>query len=186
MSIDITEVRVEAQKLYLFVGIDRFCKYIYCELHERMTAEIARQFLKNLVADFPFKINKILTDNGAQFTYELLAEHLRPKGKIHQFDEECHRLNIEHRLTKFRHPWTNGQVEVTNRIIKQHTTKRYHYENKEELSKHLMAFLLYYNFQKPLKALKYKSPYDIIIEQYNANPSLFNINPSHKLLGLNI
>ncbi len=82
-------------------------------------------FLNNLLKDCPYKINKILTDNGIQFTYALLLEHLRPKKKpLHDFDEICQKHNIEHRLTKFKHPWTKGQVEVFNRVIKQQTTKR--------------------------------------------------------------
>ena len=185
VHIDITEIRLGKRKLYLFVGIDRVCKYAYAELHERMTQEIARDFLGNLIADCPFKIHKILTDNGAQFTYALLAEHLRPKNKVHMFDRLCKEHKIEHRLTKFRHPWTNGQVEIMNKKIKAHTTKRYHYETPESLKKHLMAYLLAYNFQRPLKALKYKPPYDKIIEIYEQKPKLFHCNPSQKIVGLN-
>ena len=72
-----------------------------------MTVEISQSFLKNLIAHCPFKITKVLTDNGVQFTYALLSEHLRPKGKIHPFDAVCENHNIEHGLTQFRHPWTN-------------------------------------------------------------------------------
>ena len=184
--IDITEIRLGKQKLYLFVGIDRVCKYAYAELHERMTQEIARDFLENFIKDCPFKIHTILTDNGAQFTYALLAEHLRPKNKVHMFDLLCAQNGIEHRLTKFRHPWTNGQVEIMNKKIKAHTTKKYHYESAESLKKHLMAYLLVYNFQRPLKALKYKSPYDKIVETYEQKSELFNFNPLQKIVGLNM
>ena len=185
VHIDITEIRLGKNKLYLFVGIDRVCKYAFFELHERMTKEIAKDFLQNLIKDFPFKIHTILTDNGAQFTYELLAEHLKPKNKVHLFDKTCSAAGIKHRLTKFRHPWTNGQVEIFNRKIKEHTTKRYHYDTQESLKRHLMAFLLAYNFQRPLKALKFKSPYDIILEKYKQLPNLFNCNPIQKTMGLN-
>jgi len=33
--------------------------------------------------------------------------------------------------------------------------------------------------------LKYKTPYDIIIEQFDQNPTAFNLNPNHKIMGLN-
>ncbi|WP_052564142.1 DDE-type integrase/transposase/recombinase [Holospora obtusa] len=78
-------------------------------------------FLKNLIAHCPFKITKILTDNGAQFTYKPLAQHLRTKNKTHPFDVMCKKHKIEHRFTKFKHPWTNAQVEVINRILKHYT-----------------------------------------------------------------
>jgi transposase-like protein len=185
VHIDITEVRVGKQKLYLFVGIDRCSKYVYAEIHHRMRAPESVGFLKNLIADCPFNITKILTDNGAQFTYELLAEHLKPKDKMHPFDAVCAQENIEHRLTKFKHPWTNGQVEITNKTLKNHTTKIYHYDSPEQLKLHLMTFLLYYNLQKKLKSLKFISPYDKLIQCYNENPDLFRINPVHKIMGLN-
>jgi len=146
VHIDITEVRIGKDKLYLFVGIDRICKFTYVELHPRMTQEIARGFLGNFIEDCPFKIHTTLTDNGAQFTYALLAEHLRPKGKTHMFDQLCARHGIKHgikhRLTKFRHPWTNGQVEIMNKKIKAHTTKKYHYETAESLRKHPVVYIL--------------------------------------------
>ncbi|WP_239638254.1 hypothetical protein [Holospora obtusa] len=78
-----------------------------------MSVNESSAFLKNMISHSPFKITKIFTDKGAQFTYELLAQHLKPKNKTHPFDVMCKEYTIEHRLTKFKHPWTNGQVEVT-------------------------------------------------------------------------
>lgn len=184
IHIDITELRIENEKLYLFVAIDRVTKYVYVELHKKMTMENACNFLENLIKDYPIRIHKILTDNGSQFTYALLAEHLRPQSK-HPFDVICEREKIEHRLTKFRHPWTNGQVEVTNKMIKQYTTKTYHYDNEKQLKEHLMAFVMFYNFKKKLKSLDFKSPYDKVLEIYQEEPTLFRSNPHHNIVGLN-
>ncbi len=114
-----------------------------------------------------------------------MAEHLKPKDKVHPFDKGCKAHNIEHRLTKFKHPWTNGQVEIFNKTIKKATTKTYYYETIEELKKHLMSYLLYYNHQKKLKALKFKSPYDRLLEKFNSNREFFKDNPYYKLRGLN-
>ncbi len=101
------------------------------------------------------------------------------------FDQTCARHGIKHSLTKFRHPWTNGQVEIMNKKIKAHTTKKYHYESVESLKKHLMAYLLAYNFQRPLKGLKYMSPYDKMIEIYEDKAELFRFDPTQKIVGLN-
>ena len=46
--------------------------------------------------------------------------------------------------------------------------------------------LLFYNHQKKLKSLKFKSPYDIPLEKFNITPSLFKDDPSCELVGLNI
>ena len=133
-----------------------------------MTPDNAVLFLQNLHKDCVFKITHILTDHGAQFSYNLLAKHLRPKnGCSHPFDKLCQTLCIEHKTTQFRHPWTNGQVEITNKIIKEATTKRFHYESFEQLKGHLMTFELYYNHQRPLKSLKFKTPWELIQRCYN-------------------
>jgi transposase InsO family protein len=72
----------------------------------------------------------------------------------HAFEFACAELNIDHRLTKPRHPWTNGQVERMNRTIKDATVKRFHYENHDQLRQHLADFVAAYNFARRLKTLR--------------------------------
>ena len=185
VHVDITQVHTSQGKAYLFVGIDRKTRSVYAEIYDRMTMENTCVFLKNLIAHFPFKVNKILTDNGAQFTYKLLSKHHTPKDKIHPFDVICLQEKIEHRLTQFCHPWTNGLVERMNRTIKEATIKIYFYEDLDALKKHLMLWLLMYNYEKKLKSLNYESPYDTILKEFDETPSNFKENPVHKLQGLN-
>ncbi len=63
----------------------------------------------------------------------------------------CPEHDIEHRLTKIKHPWTNGQVERMNRTIKEATVKRYHYDSHDQFKRHLTDFINAYNFGKRLK-----------------------------------
>ena len=44
-------------------------------------------------------------------------------------------------------------MEVFNGQIKDHPTKRSHYDTPAQLKTHIMEFLLAYNFQRTLKAL---------------------------------
>ena len=187
VHVDITQIVLEGNvKNYLFVGICRVSKLAYIELHENMEMATACAFLENLVKDFPCKIHRLLTDNGAQFTYELLAEHLRPKEKMHPFDVVCEKHGITHKLTKFRHPWTNGQVEIFNKTIKNATVKQFHYDDVIQLKQHLMSYIMVHNFQKKLKALNFITPYAFVLQKYQNQPQLFKENPHHKLQGLNI
>jgi hypothetical protein len=118
MHMDIAQIHTAEGKAYLFVAIDRKTRYVFAELHPRMNAATAATFLQNVIADVPFKIHRILTDNGAQFTYKLLVKHLVPANKTHPLDVVCEKHGIAHRLTEFRHPWTNGLVERMNRTIR--------------------------------------------------------------------
>ena len=82
----------------------------------------------------------------------------------HMFDMRCHENGIAHRLTKIKHPWTNGQVERMNRTIKEATVKRYHYDRHEQLESHLADFINAYNYGRRLKTLKGLTPYEFIVK----------------------
>ena len=159
--IDITEVRTEEGKLYLFVAIDRTSKFAYVELFEKEGKIQAAEFLQNLIEKVPYKIRTILTDNGVQFTN--LPRNR--KAQQHIFDRICKENEIEHRLTLPAHPWTNGQVERMNKAIKEATVHRYYYESQAKLREHLQAFIDAYNFAKRLKALKGLTPWEFIVNQ---------------------
>jgi hypothetical protein len=48
-----------------------------------------------------------------------------------------------------------------------------------------MVFMLYYNHQRPLKSLKFKTPWELIQQCYNENRERFRGDPNHKIVGLN-
>lgn len=183
IHIDSTEIRIKKDRFVLFVAIDRATRFIFTKLFEQKTMENSRIFLEEVLKEFPFKIQKILTDNGSEFTYQLLPEKLRPKKKLHFFDEICKREEIEHRLTKFKSPWTNGMVERANRRIKEATTYKFFYETKNEFEEHLSYFLIEYNFHTKLPTIRDKTPYEKILEYFEKEPSLFSENPNQKKWG---
>ena len=185
LHIDCSEIRINGTKYYLFVAIDRTSKYVYVEVYDNKRIETSKVFLENTIRQYPYKINKILTDNGMEFTFELLIEEKRPKNRQHPFDEICKKNQIEHRLTLFKHPWTNGQVERMNGKIKTNTTKKFYYDSIEQFKEHLYFYLLEYNFHTPLKILNFKTPFEKIKDEYEKNQTIFSVNPDHLIMGLN-
>ena len=194
--IDIAEVRTAEGKLHMFVAIDRTSKFVFVELHDRATRRIASDFLQRLIDLMPYKIHTVLTDNGVQFTdpkgegwtvADIKAmlkagQHFRCVG----FDLVCARHDINHRLTKPNHPWTNGQVERMNRTIKEATVRRFYYDTHDQLRAHLNAFVGAYNFAKRLKTLKGLTPFEFIAQQWTKQPQRFTKHPNHLSAGLNI
>ena len=194
--IDIAEVQTAEGRLYLFVAIDRTSKFAFVELHRKALRKTAADFLRHLVEAVPYKINIVLTDNGTHFTtpgaggsaVAIIVEALA-KGEpiwVHAF--ECARvtLGIEHRTTKPKHPWTNGQVERMNRTIKDATVKRFHYDDHDQLKRHLADFISAYNFGRRLKTLKGLTPYEFICKCWTSEPERFILDPLHQMPGLNI
>jgi transposase InsO family protein len=106
--------------------------------------------------------------------------------KAHSFEYACACNDIDHRLTKPKHPWTNGQVERMNRTIKDATVKRYYYDNHEQLQRHLADFVGAYNFARRLKTLRGLTPYEFICKRWTTEPQRFILNPLQQMPGLNI
>ena len=94
----------------------------------------------------------------------------------HAFEEACARPDIDHRLTKPKHPWTNGQVERMNRTIKE-ATVRYFYDTHDELRDHLCDFVDAYNFARRLKSLTGLTPYEFVCKAWTSQPQRFQIQP---------
>jgi transposase-like protein len=179
--IDIAEVRTDEGKLYLFVAIDRTSKFTFAELFNQATRLTAVEFLRHLIAAVPYRIHTILTDNGIQFSNR---QRDRYAFKL-LFDRICEAYGIDHRLTKPKHPWTNGQVERMIRTLKEATVYRYFYDSHQQLSEHLDMFLTAYNIAKRLKSLRGLTVYEYICKQWQEQPERFNFDPYHLTLGLN-
>lgn len=184
--IDIAEVQTAEGKLYLYVAIDRTSKFAFVQLVKKTGRSSASAFLMTLIEAVPYKIHTVLTDNGIQFTFPpRYADGPTARYMTHMFDMRCQENGIEHRLTKIKHPWTNGQVERMNRTIKEATVKRFHYDTHQQLETHLADFINAYNFGKRLKTLKGLTPYECICKLWTNEPERFRLNPIHQMPGLN-
>ena len=184
--IDIAEVQTAEGKLYLYVGIDRTSKFTFVQLVKRTGRTSASAFLEALIAAVPYTIHTVLTDNGIQFTFPpRYAQGATARYMTHMFAMRCRENGIEHRLTKIKHPWTNGQVERMNRTIKEATVKRYHYDRHEQLESHLDDFINAYNYGRRLKTLKGLTPYEFICKAWTKEPERFSLNPLQQMPGLN-
>jgi transposase-like protein len=184
--IDIAEVRTAEGKLYLYVGIDRTSKFAFVQLVSKANRVTASAFLVALIKAVPYKIHTVLTDNGIQFTFPpRYANGPTAACMSHMFDLRCDENGIDHRLTKIKHPWTNGQVERMNRTIKEATVKRYHYDSHRQLEAHLHDFIDAYNYGRRLKTLKGLTPFEYICKIWTIEPERFNLNPTHQMPGLN-
>jgi transposase InsO family protein len=114
-------VHTEEGRLYLFVAIDRTSKFAFAQLHEKATRRVAGDFLRALITAVPYKIHTVLTDNGTHFTTPgntssaaPLIKEAMEKGEIfraHSFELACAQNDIDHRLTKPRHPWTTDVID---------------------------------------------------------------------------
>ena len=161
----------ESKRRYLFVAIDRATRMVCVQLRESKTAKDAREFLKFVTERFPFKIKKVLTDNGKEFTNKVFGYNAT--NKTHEFDELCLSLGIEHRLTKVRRPQTNGMVERFNGRIAD-ILRTHHFQSGKELEHTIMRYVDLYNNHLPQANLNCRTPCQVMYEWYVNKPQFFD------------
>ncbi|KAL0405650.1 UNVERIFIED_CONTAM: hypothetical protein Slati_3878900 [Sesamum latifolium] len=97
---------LRSKKILAGSNFDYFTKWVEAEPLARITEGDVMNFIwKNIVCHFGVP-REIVSDNGRQF-----------QGR--RIQEWCHELHIKQRFTTVAHPQSNGQVEVTNRILVQ-------------------------------------------------------------------
>lgn len=130
VHIDSCELRLAQNKVHMFLAIDRVTKFVFVAFFEAATKLNGAQFLRDIVAAFLYAIHTVVTDKGTPF-----AEQPRYRGGMtdrmggHIVERVCWEHDIDHRLTKLYHPWTNGQAGRMNRTLKDATIKAFHYSD---------------------------------------------------------
>jgi transposase InsO family protein len=147
------------------------------------TAVNAASFLQRLVAKAPFQVQKVLTDNGKEFTDPFCATGERDHTGRHRFDRACDQHDIEYRLIKPRHPQTNGRVERFNgRIGEVLATTRF--DAAQRLDDTLSRYVRLYYHQIPQRALGYIAFVQALQDWQERCPELVN-EKEYNLTGLN-
>jgi hypothetical protein len=193
--IDIAGAGTEEGKLHLFVAAGRTSKFAFAQLHEKAAKAVAAGFLRDSIAAVPYKIHTVLTDHGTHFTTPgivcPMAQQLKEclaRGELvwaHAFEPARAKADIDRRLTKPKHPWTNGRAGRMNRSLKEATVRRHRHDSHGQLREHLATFLAAYNFAKRLKTPRGLTPHEHICKCWTENPDRFRLNPIHHMAGLN-
>ncbi|WP_210547297.1 IS481 family transposase [Rhodoferax sp. PAMC 29310] len=161
----------ETKRRYLFVAIDRATRWVYFHIYNDQTDVSSTDFLCRLRKVSPMRIQKILTDNGSQFTDRFTAKSKQATGK-HTFDISCAEMGIVHRLSPPRHPQTNGMVERFNGRISD-LVKQTRFASAAELEATLTLYLKTYNHHIPQRALKHQTPIQALQKWRAGKPDLF-------------
>ena len=133
-------------RVYQYTSVDTYSSFSWAKIYTDKSAVSACDFMihvYNNSLDTPIK--SVLTDNGKEFT----THH---KSKKHSFERVLKELNIKHRFTKVRHPWTNGSVERFQRTVLEEfyqvTFRKKIYTTLDELNDDLNKYLNHYNYKR--------------------------------------
>ena len=150
-------------RIYQSTGIDTYSSFAWAMLSTDKSAKSACDFLKHVYQSrLEVPIHAVLTDNGKEFTTHW-------ESKNHDFERLLKELTIQHRLTKVRHPWTNGACERLNRTILEEfyqvAFRSKIYSSVEELNQDLQEFLAFYNSRRTHRGKRNKGRPPILLFQ---------------------
>lgn len=171
--------RIDKTRCYVFIAIDRATRLMTLKTYEKADKQASVNFLKHCQNFYPFRIYKILTDNGGQFTNRFYKKESNVKRpKTHVFTQECEQSNIQHTLIKPYHPWTNGLAERTIGTLKSSVVHRMHYNKASQLSNALYGFIRFFNCDRPYKAMNGKTPVELTEIWFKKNKDIFIKDPA--------
>ncbi|WP_255884528.1 DDE-type integrase/transposase/recombinase, partial [Ruminococcus sp. zg-921] len=102
----------KGKKFYQYTAIDEYSRFRYLEAFEEHSTYSSTLFLEHLIEKFPFPIQCVQTDNGAEFTKRLLPTK-NPTPTL--FEARLKQCGIAHKLIRPYTPRHNGKVERSHR-----------------------------------------------------------------------
>lgn len=142
---------------YLFVAIDDYSRELYVGIYPDKSMFSSSDFLSTVLAQCPYSIERILTDNGTEY-----------KGRYgeHSFMKVCGEAGITQKFTRVKRPQTNGKAERVIRTLMEawHSTEMFN--NRKERAKALTRFVNYYNCVRPHKGIDSATPLERLCEYF--------------------
>jgi transposase InsO family protein len=168
---------INGQTRFVFVAIDRATRLAFIGVYDARNAANALDFFTQACRFFPFKIHKVLTDNGAEFTNKSFRRWPGSKTKLHPFERLLQDLQISHRFTKPYTPQTNGLVERFNRTLKDATLHKGRYDSHLNLEQDVRDWIRIYNDLRRHTGIQRRTPVQEAARWYILKPELFTRDP---------
>ncbi|KAK8508491.1 hypothetical protein V6N12_011476 [Hibiscus sabdariffa] len=146
--------------LYILLAVDYVSKWVEAIASPRNDSQTVQKFLHKHIFTIFGAPRAIISDEGTHFDNKMIAKALQ-------------RYGIKHKIATAYHPQTNGQVEVSNREIKQILEKVVNTKRKDWSSKLDEALWAYRTaFKTPLGM----SPFKLVFGKLSGERRLLELN----------
>ena len=145
---------LENRAEFEYAAIDDFSREGHARIARERSTVAATRFLEHVLAQLPYRVEAVMTDNDMMFTMRY-AFH---SNRLTRFEQALKSAGIEHRLIRPRSPESNGKVE---RFIKTIDDECFRIVQPHSLRARvgaLQLFLEYYNHARPHQSLGGASP----------------------------
>lgn len=162
----------EAARRYVFVAIDRATRWVFIAINPRKTAAAARAFLTAVAKAAPFTIQRLLTDNGKEFTSRAFGPHARQASDTRPVQRRM-------RCTGYRSSADPAQVTTDQRHGRAlqwalaQVLRSHHFNCADDLETTLHRYVWLYNQHLPQKALNHETPIQALKRWQTSHPNRF-------------
>jgi len=147
-------------KYYQYTAIDEHTRVVFREMYDEHSTSSSEDFIKKVVAFFPFKVKEVQTDNGTEWTKALISND--PNDKT-LFEQELARLEIKYHRIRIATPRHNGKVERQHRTDEKRFYRKMRMYSLEDGRKQLVKYNKWSN-NIPKTCLDFKSPNEVLKE----------------------
>jgi transposase InsO family protein len=145
---------VEKWPEFEYAGIDDFSREGHALIARERSTVAATRFLEHVLAQLPYRVEAVMTDNDMMFTMRYALHSHR----LTRFEQALKSAGIEHRLIRPRSPASNGKVERFIKTIDDECFRITQPQSSRARVGVLKLFLEYYNHARPHQSLGGVSP----------------------------
>ncbi|MCC6323704.1 DDE-type integrase/transposase/recombinase [Candidatus Nomurabacteria bacterium] len=151
MQIDTIHLMInKKERIYVFVLIDVYSRWVYAKCYKRMNSKICVDFVKEAERNASFKFKMLQSDHGPEF------------GKLF-----VRMIGKNHRYTRTGKPNDNAHIERMNRTLQEECIDKVR-TNPRSINCALMKYLQYYNYERLHMGINLKTPSQLLINSVQA------------------
>ncbi len=132
------------KRIYVFVLIDVFSRWVYAKCYQRMSSKICLNFVREAQELASFKFEMLQSDHGPEFGKWFVTQ-----------------IKKNHRYTRIGKPNDNAHIERMNRTLQEECIDKVN-TNVRSINCALKKYLRYYNYERLHLGLNLKTPHQFI------------------------
>ena len=134
----------EKKRLYVFVLIDVYSRWVYAKAYEKMSGKQTIKFVNEAQRKSVFSFQMLQSDHGPEFSQLFTS-----------------RIHKDHRYTRIGKPNDNAHIERVNRTIQKECLDKLP-NDVSKINCELKKYLQYYNYERLHLSLNLKTPSQFI------------------------
>lgn len=134
----------EKRRIYIFVLIDVYSRWVYAKCYKKMSSKIALKFVREAQKSAPFLFGMLQSDHGPEFGNWFVNQ-----------------IQKSHRYTRIGKPNDNAHIERFNRTLQDECVDRLP-RKPRVINCALKKYLRYYNHERLHTGLNFLTPMQVV------------------------